>query len=94
MPEIVDIPRFLNPWNDSDQRLTLEFQAGNVRYFGPLMVVKYAKSVLKERGSITLTTGGAADRPIAGWTLTVGYLAALSGIVSASPNPHNASPGK
>lgn len=61
------------------------WQAGNVRFFAPLMVAKHARSVLKERGSITLTTGAVAEQPVPGWSLVAGYAAGLAGMVGFLP---------
>lgn len=57
-------------------------QAGLVRFYGPLLVGKYAKKYLSAgpRSSLTLTTGAVSERPIADWTVVNSYATGLQGM--------------
>ena len=57
-------------------------KAGNVRFFGPLLVAKYAAKALSggPKSSIILTTGAVSERPIANWTLINSYATGLHGM--------------
>ena len=57
-------------------------QAGNVRFFAPLMIAKYAVQYLpkESKSSITLTTGVVAERPIPRWTVVNSYATGLHGM--------------
>ncbi len=50
-------------------------KAGMVRFFAPLLVAKYASKYLSAgpASSLTLTTGSASQRPIAGWSVPASY---------------------
>jgi NAD(P)-dependent dehydrogenase (short-subunit alcohol dehydrogenase family) len=58
-------------------------KAGTVRYFGTIMVAKYAAKYLTPgpESSLTLTTGSVSERPIKGWSIVNGYATGLHGLV-------------
>lgn len=58
-------------------------QAGLVRFFAPFFVAKFATKHLSSgpTSSITLTTGGADERPLPGRPAATAYAAALHGLV-------------
>ncbi|KAL2062263.1 hypothetical protein VTL71DRAFT_6529 [Oculimacula yallundae] len=64
--------------------ITLEkfIQAGQVRFFAPLLVAKVAKKYLSPgpASSITLTTGAVADKPIANWCAVAPFASGLHGM--------------
>jgi NAD(P)-dependent dehydrogenase (short-subunit alcohol dehydrogenase family) len=57
-------------------------QAGTVRYFGAIFVVKHAKRVLPKSpaSSITLTTGSISQKPAPGFGVGNGYATAVHGL--------------
>jgi len=55
----------------------------NLRYWGALTAVKYAAPNINEGGSIVLTGGVAANRPLAGWSLGASICAAMEGLTRA-----------
>ncbi|KAH8900121.1 short chain dehydrogenase [Thozetella sp. PMI_491] len=58
-------------------------QGGLVRFFGPLLVAKYAAPHFNPgpKSSLTFTTGTSADRPpSAGWSIAAGWLAGVHGL--------------
>ncbi|KAF7955878.1 hypothetical protein EAE96_004800 [Botrytis aclada] len=60
-------------------------KAGQVRFFGQLMVAKVGSRYLSEgpQASITLTTGSTADKPMKGWTIVTSFAAGLHGMAKA-----------
>ncbi|KAL8947137.1 MAG: hypothetical protein Q9183_007824, partial [Haloplaca sp. 2 TL-2023] len=54
-------------------------KAGMVRFFSPLLVAKYAPHHLSPgpSSSITLTTGSASEKPVAGWSVPASYAGAM-----------------
>lgn len=54
-----------------------------VRYFGALAAVRAALPHLRPGGSITLTTGSAADRPQPGWSVVAGLCGAIVSLTRA-----------
>ena len=54
-------------------------QAGMVRFFAPLLVAKYAPKYLSAgpASSLTLTTGSASEKPVAGWSIPASYASGL-----------------
>ncbi|KAF5877470.1 putative short chain dehydrogenase reductase family protein [Botrytis fragariae] len=57
-------------------------KAGQVRFFGQLMVAKVGSRYLSEgpQASITLTTGSTADKPMKGWSIVTSFAAGLHGM--------------
>lgn len=57
-------------------------QAGMVRFFGPLVVAKHLRKLLKggNASSFILTTGGTSQRPAPGWTVVNSYITGLEGM--------------
>lgn len=57
-------------------------QAGMVRFFGPLLVAKYAPKYLKKsrESSITLTTGSVSEKPRPQWAVVNAYATGLQGM--------------
>ncbi|KAF7930339.1 uncharacterized protein EAE98_004740 [Botrytis deweyae] len=66
------------------EKVTLEDmqKAGQVRFFGQLMVAKVGSRYLSEgpQASITFTTGSTADKPVKGWTVVTSFAAGLHGM--------------
>lgn len=58
-------------------------RSGLVRFFAPLMVAKYGSPLLTPgpASSITFTTGAAAEKPAAGWTVISAFASGLFGMV-------------
>lgn len=58
-------------------------KAGSVRFFAPLMIAKHAPKYLTggPRSSITITSGGVAERPQPNWAIVNSYLTGLQGMV-------------
>ncbi|XVV15615.1 SDR family oxidoreductase [Actinoplanes sp. CA-131856] len=54
-----------------------------LRYFGALAAVRAALPHLREGGSITLTTGTAADRPLPGWAVASSICGAVEALTRA-----------
>ncbi|XVU28450.1 SDR family oxidoreductase [Actinoplanes sp. CA-054009] len=54
-----------------------------LRYFGALAAVRAALPHLREGGSITLTTGTAADRPLPGWAVASSICGAIEALTRA-----------
>nr|POF07042.1 glucose and ribitol dehydrogenase [Quercus suber] len=67
------------------QDLTMEKiqQAGQIRFFSPLLVAKHAVNYLasSNRSTFTLTSGGVAERPMPNWTLVNAYATGLQGMM-------------
>ncbi|KAE9973232.1 hypothetical protein EG328_004516 [Venturia inaequalis] len=61
--------------------LTLENvrKAGNVRFFSPLLLAKHLPTYLSPgpKSSLTLTTGGVAEKPIPNWSAVASYAGGL-----------------
>ena len=57
-------------------------QAGNVRFFAPMMIAKHAVQYLPKdsKSSITLTTGSVAERPLPNWAVINSYATGLHGM--------------
>lgn len=57
-------------------------KAGIVRFFAPLLLAKHAVPYLDPgpESSITITSGGVADKPIPDWTVVASYAAGLQGM--------------
>lgn len=57
--------------------------AGLVRFFAPMFIGKYAPKYMTPgpKSSITLTTGGVAERPRPDWTVINAYATGLQGMV-------------
>jgi len=57
-------------------------KAGNVRFFGPMMVGKHAKQYMNPgpASSIVLTTGSVSERPRPNWTVVGSYATGLYGL--------------
>ncbi|HET6292927.1 MAG TPA: SDR family oxidoreductase [Kribbella sp.] len=58
-------------------------KAFELRYFGALGAVSSALPLLRPGGSIVLTTGAAADRPGAGWSVSASICGAMDSLVRA-----------
>ncbi|KAK4502962.1 hypothetical protein PRZ48_006389 [Zasmidium cellare] len=58
-------------------------KAGLVRFYAPLFIGKYAPPRMNPgpKSSITLTTGGVAERPMPNWTVVNSYATGLQGMV-------------
>ncbi|MFC4945208.1 SDR family oxidoreductase [Pseudonocardia sp. GCM10023141] len=54
-----------------------------VRYFGALAAAQAAAPTLRPGGSITLTTGAAKDRPLAGWSVAASVCGAVEALTKA-----------
>lgn len=56
--------------------------AGNVRFFGAVMIGKFAPKYLKEgpASSYIITTGAVSEKPIPNWTVVGAYATALQGL--------------
>jgi len=54
-----------------------------VRYWGALTAVKNAAGRVRPGGSITLSSGGTAVRPMSGWTVPTSVCGALEGLTRA-----------
>jgi NAD(P)-dependent dehydrogenase (short-subunit alcohol dehydrogenase family) len=55
----------------------------NIRYWGAVAAVKYGSQLIREKGSITLTSGIASQRPGSGWALGAGICGAMEGFCRA-----------
>ncbi|MDB5155845.1 MAG: family oxidoreductase [Mucilaginibacter sp.] len=55
----------------------------NLRYWGAFMAVKYASPYINAGGSVTLTGGIAAVRPLSRWSLGASICAAMEGFTRA-----------
>jgi len=55
----------------------------NVRYWGALSAVKYATPYINSKGSIVLTSGIVATRPVKGWSLGASICSAMEGFTRA-----------
>jgi len=66
------------------QESTLESiqRAGQVRFFAPLLVAKVGSKFLNPgpQSSITLTSGGVAERPTPNWSIVASYASGLHGM--------------
>ena len=60
-------------------------KAGMVRFFAPLLLAKHAAGYLAPdpASSMTITSGGVADKPIPNWTVVASYAAGLQGMTRA-----------
>ncbi|HTJ95398.1 MAG TPA: SDR family oxidoreductase [Pararobbsia sp.] len=58
-------------------------RAFEIRYWGALTAVKHASRHLRNSGSITLTSGVASQRPLAGWSIAASILGALESLTRA-----------
>jgi NAD(P)-dependent dehydrogenase (short-subunit alcohol dehydrogenase family) len=67
----------------SDANLSAARAAFDLRYWGALAVAKYAPRCVKPGGSITFTTGIAAQRPRPGWALVASVCSAVEGLTRA-----------
>nr|POF22201.1 dehydrogenase/reductase sdr family member 4 [Quercus suber] len=67
------------------QDLTMEKiqQAGQIRFFSPMLVAKHAVNYMtsSNRSSFTITSGAVAERPMPGWALINAYATGLQGLV-------------
>lgn len=54
-----------------------------IRFWGAVNAVKYSIPFINQGGSITLTGGGAAHRPAAGWSIGASICAAMEGFTRA-----------
>jgi NAD(P)-dependent dehydrogenase (short-subunit alcohol dehydrogenase family) len=63
--------------------LTAAREAFELRYFGALGAVSAALPRLRPGGSVVLTTGSAADRPGAGWSVASSICGAMDSLVRA-----------
>jgi NAD(P)-dependent dehydrogenase (short-subunit alcohol dehydrogenase family) len=57
--------------------------AGQIRFFAPLLVAKIGIHYLNPgpESSITVTTGGAGEKPVPGWSVIASYFSGLHGMV-------------
>ncbi|MDR5856053.1 SDR family oxidoreductase [Caballeronia sp. LZ062] len=55
-------------------------RAFEVRYWGALKAVKYGAPLIRENGSITLTSGVASSRPLPAWTIPSSILGAIESL--------------
>jgi len=67
----------------ADAEMPAAQQYFKVRYWGAFMAVKYASPYINAGGSITLTGGIAAARPLSGWSLGASICAAMEGFTRA-----------
>jgi NAD(P)-dependent dehydrogenase (short-subunit alcohol dehydrogenase family) len=58
-------------------------QAFDVRYWGAVMAAKYGAPHIRPGGSIVLTTGIAAARPVNGWVVAASILGAMEALTRA-----------
>jgi len=58
-------------------------QAFELRYFGALAALKYALPYLRPNGSITLTSGIAAERPVRDWAVGASICGAMESLTRA-----------
>jgi NAD(P)-dependent dehydrogenase (short-subunit alcohol dehydrogenase family) len=58
-------------------------QAGQIRYFAPLLLGKFVERYLEQshRSSYTITTGSISERPNGEWSVIAGYAAGIHGVV-------------
>jgi NAD(P)-dependent dehydrogenase (short-subunit alcohol dehydrogenase family) len=58
-------------------------QAGQVRFFAPLLLAKYLPQFLEEsyKSSYTITTGSISERPIPDWSVVAAYAGGLHSLV-------------
>ena len=54
-----------------------------IRYWGAVRAVKYGLRLIREGGSIVLTSGFSATRPLAGWTSQASIQSAVEGLTRA-----------
>lgn len=66
--------------NLADLSIEAARRAFEVRYWGALKAVKYGASLIRARGSITLTSGVASSRPIPAWTIPSSILGAIESL--------------
>lgn len=66
----------------ADHTLETIKNAGQVRFYAPLLVAKVGVKYLSAgpESSITLTTGGVAERPMPNWTVVASYASGLHGM--------------
>jgi NAD(P)-dependent dehydrogenase (short-subunit alcohol dehydrogenase family) len=74
-------PLTLTPLSDLDGATTAGFF--RLRYFGALAAARAARPHLRPGGSITLTTGTAADRPAPGWAAAASLCGAMDALTRA-----------
>jgi NAD(P)-dependent dehydrogenase (short-subunit alcohol dehydrogenase family) len=74
-------PLSLTPLDDLDAGTVQKFFG--LRYFGALAAVRAARPFLRPGGSITLTSGTAADRPGAGWAAAASVCGAMDALTRA-----------
>ena len=67
----------------ADAKIPEAQQFFNLRYWGAFMAVKYASPYINAGGSVTLTGGIAAVRPLSGWSLGASICAAMEGFTRA-----------
>lgn len=68
--------------NLADVNLAKMKQAGMLRFFGPLLVAKYAPKYLNPgpKSSIILTTGVISQKPLPGWSVINSYATGAQGM--------------
>jgi NAD(P)-dependent dehydrogenase (short-subunit alcohol dehydrogenase family) len=71
----------LTPLDDLDVETAQVFFG--LRFFGALAAVRAARPYLRAGGSITLTSGTAADRPGPGWAAAAGVCGAMDALTRA-----------
>lgn len=69
--------------NISDTDIDAARQYFNIRYWGAVTTVKYARPNINPGGSIVLTSGVASLRPQAGWGMGASICAAMEGFTRA-----------
>ncbi|KAH8660899.1 hypothetical protein BGZ60DRAFT_492302 [Tricladium varicosporioides] len=67
----------------SEYSLEMIQQAGQIRFFAPLLVAKVGRKYLSPSpaSSITLTGGAVAEKPVFNWTVPASYAAGLHGMI-------------
>ncbi|WP_244851665.1 SDR family oxidoreductase [Caballeronia sp. SL2Y3] len=66
--------------NLADLSIAAAQRAFEVRYWGVLKAVKYGAPLIRENGSITLTSGVASSRPLPAWTIPSSILGAIESL--------------
>lgn len=58
-------------------------QAGQVRFFAPLLLAKFIHKYLENsaESSYTITTGSISEKPMPKWSVVAGYAAGLHALV-------------
>jgi NAD(P)-dependent dehydrogenase (short-subunit alcohol dehydrogenase family) len=71
----------ISPLGELD--LTTARRAYDVRFWGALAAVRHAAPLIRAGGSITLSSGGAGERPMTGWSVAASICGAVESLTRA-----------